>query len=80
MAMRNCDRCFENFWDYKHIEDTIIATCKMCGYEVQFLDRKHKKRKYPQKKRPNNKWTRPQRELTKVFSGIRPKGLGLPGY
>lgn len=43
MAMKNCSKCLENVWEYKHVDGYIIATCKMCGNEVMFPDKKHKK-------------------------------------
>lgn len=38
MAMRTCNRCFENNWQFEHIDGYVRATCKNCGNEI----RKHK--------------------------------------
>ncbi len=38
--MRACEKCFENNWKYKTIEDIIRATCNLCGHEVEFASRK----------------------------------------
>lgn len=40
--MRNCDKCLNNVWDFKKNDDTIEATCKMCGHEVFFPAKKTK--------------------------------------
>lgn len=37
--MRPCEKCLENNWHFKKIEDIIRATCTMCGYEVEFAAR-----------------------------------------
>jgi DNA-directed RNA polymerase subunit M/transcription elongation factor TFIIS len=49
--MRPCEKCLENNWTYEKIEDTIRATCKLCGYEVEFAARKPK-----QSKKKKQKW------------------------
>jgi len=38
--MNPCSNCLENNWTYKHKEGMIIATCNLCGYEVEFKARK----------------------------------------
>lgn len=72
MSMGNCDKCFENNWQYQHIEDIIISTCNLCGYEVHFLDKKHRLKpiKVKRKKLDNQLGTT-------VFRGIKPKGIGF---
>ena len=40
--MRPCQQCFENNWSFKKIENIIRATCKNCGYEVEFETRNNK--------------------------------------
>ncbi len=34
--MSGCERCLDKAWKYKYSEGWIIATCQMCGHEVQF--------------------------------------------
>ena len=34
--MSPCKQCLNNTWDFKKIENWIRATCKICGYEVEF--------------------------------------------
>jgi Zn ribbon nucleic-acid-binding protein len=41
-SMRYCSGCGENIWDYKVIEGYVIATCVLCGYEVEFLSKQLK--------------------------------------
>lgn len=38
--MYECQQCLNNNWTYKHIDGYVIATCLICGNEVEFLDRK----------------------------------------
>jgi DNA-directed RNA polymerase subunit M/transcription elongation factor TFIIS len=40
--MNFCDKCFEKMWSFEHIDGWIIATCQMCGYEVEFLNKKNR--------------------------------------
>jgi len=43
MSMYHCTQCLENHWSKVVIDNTVIATCEMCGYEVHFSARKPKK-------------------------------------
>ena len=51
--MRPCEKCFENNWGFEfhrdatveNAPDMITATCKGCGYEVQFPARKKNPRR-----------------------------------
>lgn len=43
MAMRPCEKCFENSWSFEKIEDVIRATCRLCGFEVEFPARQARK-------------------------------------
>src|ERR1044071_8864670 len=43
MSMRPCERCLENNWSFKKIEDIVQATCNLCGYEVEFAARAKEK-------------------------------------
>lgn len=45
MAMRNCAKCFENYWRYEVIEDMIRATCNLCEHEVEFPKKKYREKK-----------------------------------
>ena len=37
MSMRPCDNCLDNAWDFEKLPDGYMrATCKMCGYEVEW--------------------------------------------
>ena len=37
MPMGPCSKCLENQWTFAKLDAVIIeATCKLCGYEVQF--------------------------------------------
>lgn len=38
--MRLCQKCLENNWQFEYIDGYIIATCKMCGHEVEFEAKK----------------------------------------
>lgn len=41
MAMGPCKQCLEKQWAFAMLDAvTIQATCKLCGYEVQFSPRK----------------------------------------
>lgn len=48
--MNFCEKCYEKHWAYKHIDGYIIATCNLCGHEVEFLDRKTKKQLFKKNK------------------------------
>jgi len=43
--MRNCDKCLENYWEYKFNEGMIEATCQHCGNVVEFEAKKKVKEK-----------------------------------
>ncbi len=43
--MSGCEKCLDNAWDFKYNEGWIVATCRMCGHEVQFEARKGKRRR-----------------------------------
>lgn len=46
MPMRPCERCLENSWEHEHPDtETVRATCRHCGYEVEFGRRNNKKPK-----------------------------------
>ena len=34
--MYPCKNCLENFWKIKKIENEMVATCQICGYEVRW--------------------------------------------
>jgi len=53
MSMRACQKCNENYWNYKHIEGWIIATCKMCDFEVEFEVKKKKAKPLPLQFKPH---------------------------
>lgn len=39
--MSNCNKCLENNWSFKKLDDGFIqATCEMCGYEIQWEKKK----------------------------------------
>jgi len=38
--MYNCTNCLENYWTFENIEGLTIATCELCGYEVQLGGKK----------------------------------------
>ena len=40
MAMRHCQKCFENNWSFEKIEGVIRATCKNCTNEVEWTPKK----------------------------------------
>jgi len=42
MAMRPCGKCLENNWKFEKNDNLIIATCIMCGNEIQFEPTKRK--------------------------------------
>jgi len=42
--MQNCKKCLEDKWKFEFIEGWIRATCQICGYEVEFMSRKLKKK------------------------------------
>lgn len=44
MPMGFCEKCLEKAWSFKHIDGYIIATCNLCGNEVEFPDRKTKRK------------------------------------
>lgn len=44
MAMYPCNKCFENSWKYELPDpSTVRATCKLCGYEVEFATKRSKR-------------------------------------
>ena len=43
--MRPCNKCLENRWSFQHNEGWIVATCDMCGNEVEFEKREKEKMK-----------------------------------
>lgn len=54
--MRPCERCLENSWKYKVVEGYVIATCLLCGYEMDFPTKKlRKKLEYSQQRLKFNK-------------------------
>lgn len=41
MAMRPCEKCLENNWSFKTLDDGWIqATCNMCWHEVEWEKKK----------------------------------------
>jgi len=36
MPMGPCNKCLNNYWLFEHIDGYTIATCQMCGHEVEF--------------------------------------------
>lgn len=40
--MKACPKCFETKWNFERVEKVIIATCLLCGYDVQFDAKKTK--------------------------------------
>ena len=43
MAMRPCEKCYENRWKFELIDGWVKATCELCGYEVEFETKRSKK-------------------------------------
>lgn len=46
MAMRPCNNCLTNRWNYELLpgDMTVRATCQSCAKEVEFLTKRGKKR------------------------------------
>ena len=38
--MKPCNKCLENYWSFKKIDNIITATCQHCGNEVSFEKKK----------------------------------------
>ena len=74
MPMKPCQKCLNNNWDFKKNDDTIEATCQMCGYEVSFSALKKKPKPSPTIcKGCNNK-------LDLIRSRFKPSKLKKPYY
>jgi len=43
MSMNPCNKCLENYWDFKNIDGYVIATCKNCGNEAEFKSKDKEK-------------------------------------
>lgn len=46
--MRPCQKCLENNWSFEFIDETrtVLATCNLCGFQVEFDSKKKKNNKF----------------------------------